>query len=220
VRQASAIVLAVPLTLVLTACAADSDIRQVANLVWQSASGSAEKVPRERAEAIPFATMGLEYGSSPQAILVLGAVRDATLEWYAGEQVFVATRHGRIVRTAGLPYDLGGLYGPTGGRDTQAGGGIMAAPLTLDLPDLGVFGASVQCQIRTLEVGEIEIFGANIPTRHSIETCEAAAIKWKFDNEFWTDPASGYVWRSRQHVHPKAPPLILEVFRPEQDNPD
>jgi hypothetical protein len=43
-------------------------------------------------------------------------------------------------------------------------------------------------------------------------------MRWNFDNEYWTDKMTGYVWRSSQHIHPKAPPLILEVLRPEQNN--
>jgi hypothetical protein len=65
----------------------------------------------------------------------------------------------------------------------------------------------------------VEIFGSRIPTRHIVEHCTVEALKWNFDNEFWKDRTSGYVWRSSQHIHPKSPPIILEVLRPEQNSP-
>ena len=60
---------------------------------------SAEKIPRERAAAVPYATMGMALGSSAQALLVLGTITQDELDWFAGEQVFIRTRNGRVIRT-------------------------------------------------------------------------------------------------------------------------
>src|SRR5258708_34877162 len=98
----------VPLALLLTACA-DSDEAQIGTLVLNSFDKSAGKIPRDRAAAVPYATMGVELGSSAQALLILGTIAKNELDWFAGEQVFVRTKNGRVIRTAGLPYDVGGL---------------------------------------------------------------------------------------------------------------
>jgi hypothetical protein len=79
-----------------------------------------------------------------------------------------------------------------------------------------VFGATAQCSRRAVGDETIQIFGAPIATRHVVEHCDVPTIRWRFDNDFWEDRMSGYVWRSSQHIHPKAPVLTLEVFRPEQ----
>src|SRR5258705_10874029 len=136
----------IPLIFALTACAEDSDLAQAGNFVLNSFDSSSKKIPRERAAAVPYATMGMELGSSAQALLILGTVTQGELDWFAGEQVFVRTRNGRVIRTAGLPYDLGGL------RDLSAdlgrrGAGNSSAPqqFSLDFPDLGIFGATAQC---------------------------------------------------------------------------
>ena len=214
------IFLSIPLVFALAACAADSDVAQVGNLLLNSFDKSAGKIPRERAAAVPYATMGMELGSSAQALLVLGTITQDELDWFAGEQVFVRTRNGRVIRTAGLPYDLGGL------RDLSTnsmlrGTGSSSAPqqFSLDFPDLGVFGATAQCSLRDMGDDSVEIFGSRIPTRHIVEHCTVEALRWNFDNEYWQDRMSGYIWRSSQHIHPKSPPLILEVLRPEQKNP-
>ena len=216
-RRMSRLLCILPVFL-LTACTTDSDLVQVGSFLLNSARGTRETIPRDRAAAIPYATMGMELGSNPQALLILGATTADELDWFAGEDIFVATRQGHVIRTVGLPYDLGGIHplsvSPAGGT---AAAGEVPTLFSLDFPDLGVFGATAQCSSRNLGDDTIEIFGASIPTRHIVEHCEVPALRWKFDNDFWQDRTSGYVWRSSQHIHPKSPPLILEVFRPEQN---
>ncbi len=210
----------IPLTFALVGCAGDSDLVQAGNLIFNSLDKSAEKIPRERAAAVPYATMGMELGSSAQALLILGTVTQDELDWFAGEQVFVRTRKGRVIRTAGLPYDLGGLRSlSTNSMLDGAGANSAVKLLTLDFPDLGVFGATAQCSRKDAGDDNVEILGSRIPTRHIVEHCTVEALRWSFDNEYWEDRMSGYVWRSSQHIHPKSPPLILEVLRPEQNNP-
>ena len=202
--------------LLLMACTSGSDVVRVGKLLLNSV-GPVEKITRERAAATPYATMGLQLGSSPQALLILGTSMGDELDWFAGENVFVATRHGRVIRTAGLPYDLGGIrpLNATVGENRNAG----AAPMlsSVDFQDLGVFGATALCSSRNAGDDNVEILGASIATRHIVEHCEVQALRWKFDNDFWEDRSSGYVWRSRQYIHPKSPPIILEVLRPERN---
>jgi hypothetical protein len=206
--------------LFLGACASNSDIAQVSDFLLTSVVTSNEKIPRERVAAVPFATMGMELGSSAQALLVLGTITQDELDWFAGERVFVRTRSGRVIRTAGLPYDLGGLRDLSTTSMVRGTGGNSAPQLfSLDFPDLGVFGATAQCSLRDMGDDSVEIFGSLIPTRHIVQHCTVQALRWNFDNDFWEDRMSGYVWRSSQHIHPKSPPLILEVLRPEQNGP-
>jgi hypothetical protein len=203
--------------LFLTACTGDSDLVQGGKLVFNSVTGSAAKISRERAAAVPYATMGLELGSSAQGLLILGTTMGNELDWFAGETVFVATNHGRVIRTVGLPFDLGGIRPSIAPslRKTPSVGAISSSS-AMDFPDLGIFGAPAQCSSRTIGDESVEILGASILTRHVVEHCEVSVLKWKFDNDFWEDRTSGYVWRSRQYIHPKSPPIILEVLRPEQ----
>ena len=205
------------LSLFLTGCTTDTDLVQLGNLLYDAATKSPEKITRERAASVPYATMGMELGSSAQALLILGTTTADELDWFAGENIFVRTRRGHVIRTVGLPYDLGGLRAidnaPGMPRNAQDG------LLSFDFPDLGVFGATAQCSRRNVGEDTVEILGGRIPTRHVVEHCQVPTMRWTFDNEYWEDRTTGYVWRSSQHIHPKAPLLILEVFRPEQSGP-
>ena len=211
--------LSLPLVFLLTACA-NSDVKQVGDFVLSSFDKTQQKVSRERAAAVPYATMGVELGSSAQALLILGTIAQDELDWFAGEQVFVRTRNGRVIRTAGLPYDLGGLRDLSADLARRGAGSNSAIQqYSLDFPDLGIFGATAQCSVKDMGEDNVEILGSRILTRHIVEHCTVQAMRWNFDNEFWKDRTSGYVWRSSQHVHPNSPPLILEVLRPEPSKP-
>jgi hypothetical protein len=86
----------------------------------------------------------------------------------------------------------------------------------VDFPDLGIFSAPLQCSSKAVGNENVEILGAAIPTRHVVEDCELTALKWRFQNHFWQDQMTGAIWRSSQYIHPKSPPVMLEVFRPVQ----
>jgi hypothetical protein len=200
--------------LLLSGCAGDSDVERVGKFLIGTLNSSGEKISRERAAAVPYASMGLALGSNPELLLVLGTATAEQQEWFAGENIFVATRQGHIIRTAGLPYDLGGIRSLSGSNTLGAGG---PATLSLvDFPDLGIFGAPLQCSSKPAGNESVEILGASIATRHIVEECELTALKWRFHNDFWQDPTTGTIWRSSQYIHPKSPPVTLEVFRPVQ----
>ena len=199
----------------VSGCAGDSDVDRVGKFLIGALNASGEKITRERAAAVPYATMGLALGANAEVLLVLGTAMGSDQEWFAGETIFVATRQGHIIRTAGLPYDLGGIRSLSS-NSAVAGAGAPSLFL-VDFPDLGIYGAPLLCSSKVMGNDNVEILGASIPTRHVVEHCEVSALKWTFENDFWQDPMTGAVWRSSQYIHPKSPPVVLEVLRPPQE---
>ncbi len=208
--------LAVLLICASSACSSNSDTARVAAIVWGYVSGSAPRITRDQAAAVPYATMGMSLGSGPEGLLVLGTIMQDRAEWYAGDRILVTTtRNGQIMRTVGLPYDLGELRQErASGVAPAMGEATEPARLTFDFPDLGVFEARAACSQRDVGTEAIDILGASIPTRHIVQHCEVPVLKWSFDNDFWEDPGSGLAWRSSQHIHPQLPVVHLEVLRP------
>ncbi len=201
---------------VMSGCSVNPDAVRMGQFLMRSVTGAGgEKLPREQIAAIPYATMGLAIGANPQALLVLGAATDQGLEWYAGERILIVTRDGRVLRTVGLRYDLGLLRT---GSDTADNGGV-EHQFFVDFADRGAFGIPMRCRVTYAGNEDIEILGGLIPTRRRIERCRAEVLDWDFENVFWEDPATGYVWRSSQHIHPQSPPIMLEVLRPAQNGP-
>lgn len=204
------------LPLFLLAGCQDSDLGQLTQLVYTGLTSTPPKITRDQAAAVPYASMGLELGDTAQVLLVLGTETGNELDWFAGDQLFIRTRNGRIIRTVGLPYDLGGLR-PVDASMTARPVSVAAARYSFDFPDLGIYDAVAQCTTRDTGNAMVDVFGSQIATRHIVEHCAVPDARWNFDNEYWTDPMTGYVWRSTQHIHPQLPPVVLQVFRPAQN---
>jgi hypothetical protein len=205
------------LCLALAGCGTDSDYEQMGKLVWQSVStiGSEQPgVPRAQAAAIPYASLGIRYASGREGLLVLATVSGTDREWLGGTQVSLVTRDGRIIRTVGLPRNLTGFQGPFAdtGPDAVPGG----YHYLYDFADRHVYGVVVDCVQRDAGAEQVDIIGASHETRHIVETCTAPRIDWDFENEFWRDAATGYVWRSIQSIHPAGDPVTTEILRPEE----
>jgi hypothetical protein len=205
-------------TLVL-GCGTNSDQARYANLVWRLLSGNRSEVSREQAGAIPFASIAVAIGRNDEGLMVLGLAEGQRQEWYARTQM-LAMINGRIVQSEGLPYNLSRLEVRRPDGSTIATGG--APPpgtdysLVIDYQDLRLVGAGAACRSSDAGVESIEILGTSLTTRHVVENCEIAVIDWSFENEFWVDPDTGFVWQSSQYVHPKLSPLTFRVLRPPQ----
>src|SRR5579871_1033938 len=216
-RKASAALLAGALAFGLFGCEDNvsntgSDIAKVGVLLFHVVGGigSSEGVPRERAAAIPFATLGVRLGGKDEAMFVLAGKSGGDLLWLGRKTFAITTRHGRIVRIVGFPNNLSGIQAGQGVRQdfTQP-----SVDYLYDFAEESRYGVPVKCVRQNLGLEKVTIIGVPRDTSHVAEDCNASGIDWSFRNEFWID-ATGYVWKSRQFVHPKLDALTLEVFRP------
>jgi hypothetical protein len=172
-------------------------------------------ITREQAAGIPYASLGVQLGSSGQGVAVLGKRVGDDRYWYSGEAVLLVTRNGRIVETVGLPYDLTRLQVRTRDGSSGAPGTAGEFALMFDLRSLGAYNVVARCTGIDEGLETIEILSVAIQTRHHVERCEAEQIDWSFENEYWLDVKTGFIWQSVQDIHPRSPKLYLSVFRPE-----
>ena len=189
---------------------------QVVRQSWAASFGEV-RVTREQAAAIPYASLGYRLDSGNQGILVLATDSGGDLLWTSAAHMVIVTRDGRIVRTAGLGRDLSNLTS----RD-QSGlppvAAAVRAPFSStrleDFPDLGLYGVRVSCRTTLAGPQSVKILGQTIATLRVDESCNSRNPDWSFTDSFWLDQGSGFVWRSRQHVHPKGSLVEIEIFRP------
>ncbi|HEX3431034.1 MAG TPA: YjbF family lipoprotein [Rhizomicrobium sp.] len=188
----------------------DTDIGKLGVLLYNRIVGSSASVPRERAAAIPYATLGVRLGGSDQSMFVLASGSGTDLLWLGGKSVALSTRHGRVVRTVGFPHNISGVHAAEGVRQdfTQR-----SVDYLYDFAEESRYGIPVRCVRQNLGSERIVIIGVPHDANHLAEDCNASGLDWSFRNEFWVDTA-GFVWKSRQFVHPKLDPLELEVLRP------
>ena len=210
---------AVALALGLSGCAGQGgDAAKIGGLLFQSFTGGA-MITREQASDIPYASIGIQLGSSSQGLAVLGKTLGDERYWYSGNRILFVTRGGRIVQTVGLPYDLKhvSVRGPSGGW--VAPGTAAQFTMLFDFDDLQAFNVVANCTDADKGAETIVILGSKIQTQHHIESCKVEQLDWSFDNDFWIDPKSGYVWQSEQDIHPRSSVLSVMVFRPEGGTP-
>jgi hypothetical protein len=181
----------------------------VAKSMWARGQG----VTLDEAAAVPYASMGLRVGDSTQIMLILAADEGGQRLWTSSSGIAITTRDGRIVRTAGISYDMSGFVAQS---DVAEGSGSRVVRWQADFPDLGFYSIAVVCRDRVTGDEVIVILGKEIHTRHVEEKCrtESSQLNWSFKNNFWLDPSDGMVWRSTQHVHPKLDAIETETLRP------
>jgi hypothetical protein len=205
------------ISIILIGCGTNSAQSRYSSLVWRLVTGDRTEISRDQAGAIPYASIAVSIGRADEGLMVLGVAEGERQEWYARSQM-IAMTDGRIVQTAGLPFNLTRLEvrGQDGRRTAQGGSPPVGTrySLIIDYADLRLLGAAADCM--AAEAGEeaIDILGTSLMTRHVVENCEIKVIDWSFTNEFWADPETGFIWQSSQYVHPKLSPLLIRVLRP------
>jgi hypothetical protein len=174
------------------------------------------RVSREEAAAIPYSTIGIRVGNSAQGLLVLGSKTGVSCLWTSSSRIVVVTEGGRIVKTAGLPWNLGGttFITPDPAADFLKAIPQSRSSRTLDFPDLKRFSVGVSSMFETRGVTTITILGQALDTRIIVENCTCTEFDWEFQNTYWVDRENGTVWRTVQTSHPKLDPLQIELFRP------
>jgi hypothetical protein len=202
----------------LTACEAPYglDYKTIGNSLAVSLGfKQAPGITLEQASQVPYSSLGYRVGDSAEQMLILGSASGHTKLWTSGERRLLVTKSGRITKTAGFAWNLSETYWSS--PDALLDG--RKAPLrpnqrVMDFGDIKKFGTRVRGQFELKEESSVAILGANISTLTLSETCHCDDFDWDFENLFWIDRQTGFVWRSIQYVHPNLAPLTVEILRP------
>jgi hypothetical protein len=189
---------------------------QIVRQSWAASFGKI-RVTREQAAAIPYASLGYTIDGGNQDLLVLATNSGGDLLWTSAAHVVIVTRDGRIIRSVGLGRDVSNVTSrderglPSPGTAGQA---PFSSTRLEDFPDLGLYGVRLSCRAQLAGRQNIKILGQPIATIRVDESCSSRNPDWSFTDNFWLDKDSGFIWRSRQHVHPKGTQVEIEIFRP------
>ena len=116
--------------------------------------------------------------------------------WTSAARIAITTnRQGRIIRSAGFPYNLEGFQIEADDTQTNSLGTVR---WMADFSDLGRYAIPIACSRHSGGEETIVILGKNIRTRRVDETCRSTSseLDWSFSNTFWLDPTTGIAWRS------------------------
>ncbi len=174
-------------------------------------------ITRAQIEQQPYAMIGVNNGGKRTAIMVLANIRGAELHWISADRTIIATRGGRLVRTVGLPENiretrpLGRDPVVDGLHRTTAGA---TAKRIMDFDNSERYGRVVESQYRPVERQNVTIADLTYELLLVVEENRIAVEDWDFENKYWVDPITGFVWKSLQYIDPKFSPFEISVLKP------
>jgi hypothetical protein len=172
----------------------------------------------QEAASVPYSSLGFRLGNGRETMLVLAESFGSSLLWTASSRVSLLTQNGRITRSAGFDWNLSGIkfFEP----DPVMSGLRSSLPQQsanthfMDFQDIGRYGVPVKSRFGDSAPAIIEILGHPLKTIVATEDCTCDSLDWEFQNIFWADAETGFVWKSVQSIHPNLAPLTIEILRP------
>lgn len=178
-------------------------------------------VTREYVDGLPYASVQAKIGKGPRSLLVLGEKDGQRLRWVSADGAVIVTENGRITKTANIPDDdLTGTRFPAGDVLDLLPGLPDGAKMQrlVDLKDRDLFGVPVFSTLSAMGLETVQILGKPMTLMKYVEQNEAPLLKWSFQNEFYADPETGFIWFSRQWVTPDLPVFEVAVTKPANGN--
>ena len=169
-----------------------------------------------QASAVPFSSIGYRIGKSSEGMLILANKADDQLLWTSADRIALITVAGRIVKTGGLRWNLS----DTVSRESDPLKEILnlstdsvQSHRLVDFRDIGKFSVTIAAELKRIGPQPITVLGSKISTVAFVERCEARELDWSFENRFWADSDSGFIWKTYQNVHPNLDPITTEILR-------
>lgn len=184
-------------------------------LAWKGVPDT--PISRDQIDRLPYASIYAKAGQGPRSLLVLGRYDQEDLHWISADRGVLVTRNGRLVKTVGFPTDL--IETIMVDKDPIISGQLDLPPdatyrRTVDIMPGTHFQVQVTSRFEKLGKQVIVILGKEYETLVIRELAEAPVLGWKFENTYWADLHSGFIWRSIQHYAPDLPPIEIEVLKP------
>ncbi len=203
----------------VTAGCFDNPVLENATAALKFAAFGAESQPLRRADVakLPYASMTAKVGKGPSGFLILAYAERDDRHWFAGGGQAVVTRHGRVVKTVGLPRNLrqttAHAADPLAGPTHQVARGTRFRR-EVDYEADERFVLPIESTFERIGPRKITILEIEFDTVLIRERNRARLMNWEFENLYWVDAIDGYVWKSRQHISPDFAALETEVLKP------
>jgi Group 4 capsule polysaccharide lipoprotein gfcB, YjbF len=157
----------------------------------------------------PYASQLVRIGKGPKSSMILAEIQGETQLWIGADRSLLYMRHGRIIKTAGLYYDIHtiALTPP------PWMGGAVQQHLIMDWKYRGLFG--VHCDSLFTAKGHFSVLVADVVQELQLweEALSCPQLKWRVVNSYWVAPETGVVWQSEQTPGADLPIMRLEIIR-------
>ncbi|MGY8993373.1 MAG: YjbF family lipoprotein [Rhodospirillales bacterium] len=172
---------------------------------------------RAYVDSLPYASIRAKLGRSGKVLMILGRYDGNDLHWISADNSVITTRHGRIVKTLGLKYDLNETRFPdadpiaSGAQDLEH---VTSYARLVDFANEKRYGVLVVSTFNLVGSERIEILDQAHDTLLFREKVRVDQLDWTYENLFWLDTKTGYVWRSIQYFSPELPPIEMDILKP------
>jgi hypothetical protein len=168
------------------------------------------------AAKIPYSTLGYQFGSGAEDILILASNTGGDLLWTSSVHRTLVTRSGRVIKCQRFDWNLDAtqFFDSDPLTTNQKVAAERRFTRACDFRDIDRFAIEIESEFQQKGPETITILGQPLATMAFVENCRAKQLEWEFQNMFWVDQDSGFVWRSQQTIHPNLDPLTIEILRP------
>ncbi|WP_295567993.1 YjbF family lipoprotein [uncultured Stenotrophomonas sp.] len=165
------------------------------------AQATAEGVARNRFPQMQVKTPDIV------AVAVLGYIDSGRQQWYAGSHaVFEMDYHGLLLGGSGLGQQWHArIIGPSPFDDLRAVTTPVSVQRRYDWVPAYQFDVAVTGTLSRGALEQVDILGSRRTLQRFDEQLQGSMSG---RNVYWADPATGFIWKSRQHL---APGLVAEL---------
>lgn len=174
------------------------------------------EINRENITKLPYASLSAKIHSDTPSRLVLGQGMGNQLFWYSSEKEVIVTECGRIVRTHGLQHDLlridlgNNPYFQEGLHKIEH---AVKAEYKIDLNHKNLQNLNAIAYINRIKLETITIYEIPYETYRISEKVTVPEINWQFENLYWVHVEDGFIWKSKQNIHPELQPIEYSVLK-------
>lgn len=215
--------------LTLSACSNyQNDVRQTMSLAFYGTPDVVKSAAE--VDKLPYASVYIKVEPNSRAFVLLAFVEplplfpsstDATspeFKWIARDGAMLATQFGRITRTAQLP--AGNLVATTSDKADPLSLGLQLSSTPkswhrkIDWQPGYHFGYSLDSRFEFVAEENIVVNEKTVSTLHFNEIVDVSELDVQYQNQFWIDPVSGVVIKSRQKLAPSLPYVEMTTLKP------
>ncbi len=165
-------------------------------------------------DEIPYASLRMKIGKGPAGLLILESIDQDGYTWVSADNIYITTRGGRIIRAEGLNNNLVDFVSSEPSfKELIDGDYIQSQFRMISLDNPSVFNMKLKVSYKRVGFEEVIILDKKRELILIEETIENSYIRWKYNNKYWVDKNTGYVWQSIQEIAPNVPPILIQITK-------
>ncbi len=158
---------------------------------------------------IPYASALVSFGNGPNALMILESKFKNDFTWVSADGVFIVSRDGVIIKTAGLNHNLTSSLVETDWKSIDFSR-TYSKYISFDQPYLKNMKVEVTYEV----IGKEDVLLHNSVRKLLLieQTLKNDYLGWEVKNKYWLDDKD-FVFKSEQYISPKLPKVFFEVTK-------